>query len=535
MRFIFPAFAVIALAAIVSNVSAQIVEVSPDSLEFGDVVVEDFGLQMLTVANVSQGGINCRIEVSDAAHFRAQTRMREVMEARAVLFAISNAALRYRQVFGEDPSSVEQLIEYQFINLDYWFSLQWWFSFIGSNPISFVAAVSSDSMPGGAGHFVVYNLQTGQFSGYGEPSDVDFYLGPGRNQTLPVTFLPEDTEEYAGNLTLFVSYYRQRENELLDSLTIKMHGIGRERESSEFIEISPESLDFGDASIGDSAELDLTVTNISQENAMWCTVQSNDIAHFRILDPEALDARATLLAIYDAALQFRQDHGEDPYSVEQLEQEHYLVIEEEVAMRWTFQLIGSNPIYYIEASSTAVMQGGAGHVIVYDVQSGDFEGYDSLGEYNIFGLEIDHGFRTLVRFVPDEDRDYERIISILVGRWPDYAVLDRQSVVLQGSGAPVAVSENPVGAIPAGFCLFPAYPNPFNSRATIRFALPEAGLVKLTLYALTGRVAAQLANGRFEVGWHSAALDAGALPAGVYLARLEAGRIVRVTKAVVVK
>ncbi|MBE0566835.1 MAG: hypothetical protein IH621_12795 [Krumholzibacteria bacterium] len=74
------------------------------------------------------------------------------------------------------------------------------------------------------------------------------------------------------------------------------------------------------------------------------------------------------------------------------------------------------------------------------------------------------------------------------------------------------------------------YPNPFNPRTTIRYALEEAAPVRLTVYGVDGRLVRRLEDGRREAGEHRVAWDgldtAGrAVPSGTYLYRLEAGPV----------
>lgn len=89
----------------------------------------------------------------------------------------------------------------------------------------------------------------------------------------------------------------------------------------------------------------------------------------------ASDAQATVGAIYNSVKMYRQDFGEDPASVEMLQELEYLTIDEGTLRQWSFSLIGNNPITQIEAVSTAEMKGGAGHVVLFDVQTGRFTGY----------------------------------------------------------------------------------------------------------------------------------------------------------------
>ncbi len=89
----------------------------------------------------------------------------------------------------------------------------------------------------------------------------------------------------------------------------------------------------------------------------------------------ASDAQATIGAVYNSVKMYRQDYGEDPTSIEELQELEYLEIDEGTERQWTFSLIGSNPVNQIEAISTAEMKGGAGHVVLFDVQTGRFTGY----------------------------------------------------------------------------------------------------------------------------------------------------------------
>jgi hypothetical protein len=104
--------------------------------------------------------------------------------------------------------------------------------------------------------------------------------------------------------------------------------------------------------------------------------------------------------------------------------------------------------------------------------------------------------------------------------------------------APVA--SEPVGeayttAVPASVVLVPPSPNPFTGRTTLRFALPAAAAVRLVVYDALGRRVAVLADGPREAGWHEATFDGAPLPAGVYVARLEAGDVVLARRLTVLR
>jgi hypothetical protein len=65
-------------------------------------------------------------------------------------------------------------------------------------------------------------------------------------------------------------------------------------------------------------------------------------------------------------------------------------------------------------------------------------------------------------------------------------------------------------------------PNPFSTETAIRFALPRASRVRLSVHDASGRLVATLADGALSAGAHSVRWDEPA-PAGVYFAVLRSG------------
>lgn len=67
------------------------------------------------------------------------------------------------------------------------------------------------------------------------------------------------------------------------------------------------------------------------------------------------------------------------------------------------------------------------------------------------------------------------------------------------------------------------WPNPFNPSVALRFALPEAGRVRLDIFDLQGRRLETLLDGHHDSGRHEVRWDAEGRASGVYFARLQAG------------
>ncbi len=83
--------------------------------------------------------------------------------------------------------------------------------------------------------------------------------------------------------------------------------------------------------------------------------------------------------------------------------------------------------------------------------------------------------------------------------------------------------------------LLPARPNPFVGSTQVRFLLPTAGPVDLSVYDVTGRRVGLLLDESRPAGPHTVTWEPRGLAAGVYMFRLEANGDVRVGKSMVLR
>ncbi|MDZ7821419.1 MAG: T9SS type A sorting domain-containing protein [Candidatus Marinimicrobia bacterium] len=96
-------------------------------------------------------------------------------------------------------------------------------------------------------------------------------------------------------------------------------------------------------------------------------------------------------------------------------------------------------------------------------------------------------------------------------------------------------SELDVLDLPEAFRLENNYPNPFNPLTEIRYALPQAETVRISVYDLSGRHIAQLVEAKQKAGYYRVLFDASGLSSGVYLCVMDAGDFRHTQKMLLMK
>jgi hypothetical protein len=93
----------------------------------------------------------------------------------------------------------------------------------------------------------------------------------------------------------------------------------------------------------------------------------------------------------------------------------------------------------------------------------------------------------------------------------------------------------PAVQLPREFVLEQNYPNPFNPSSVIRFALPHASFVTLTVYNTLGQQVGQLVNEQQQAGYHDVVFRGDGLASGVYFYRIQAGDFIASKKLLFLK
>ena len=94
--------------------------------------------------------------------------------------------------------------------------------------------------------------------------------------------------------------------------------------------------------------------------------------------------------------------------------------------------------------------------------------------------------------------------------------------------------------LPKEFALYQNYPNPFNPITSLRYDLPNDGLVNITIYDMMGRIVKTLVNGSQTAGFKSVQWNATndrnePVSAGLYLYTIQAGEFRQTKKMVLLK
>ena len=163
--------------------------------------------------------------------------------------------------------------------------------------------------------------------------------------------------------------------------------------------------------------------------------------------------------------------------------------------------------------------------------------------WTIYG-NVTSGISDLVEFDGTEWAVYTSENSGLQGNWEYDIAVDEYNnkwiatdsgVVVDRKGGVVNTIHNPQFIKSYKFISLKNYPNPFRFNTTIKFTLPKASHVKLSVYDMSGCEVAVLVDKFKQTGEHQVLFNAKNLSNGVYFYRLRSGDLVRTGKMVVAR
>lgn len=89
--------------------------------------------------------------------------------------------------------------------------------------------------------------------------------------------------------------------------------------------------------------------------------------------------------------------------------------------------------------------------------------------------------------------------------------------------------------IPSEYSLRQNYPNPFNPSTIINYSIPSESMVTIKIYNVLGQEIKTLVNKTETSGNHQITFNAGDLPSGIYLYRIQTGNFTQTKKMILLK
>ncbi len=114
-------------------------------------------------------------------------------------------------------------------------------------------------------------------------------------------------------------------------------------------------------------------------------------------------------------------------------------------------------------------------------------------------------------------------------------VADRSILTFLNSTNLSEVGEMQIQSLPNQIEMTAAYPNPFNATTTIRYSLPVATDVAMSVFDVSGRKVQSLVNSQQTAGLHTVQFNRAALGSGTYFVNLTAGNYHSTQRVVLLK
>jgi len=492
-----------------------------DSVNFGEVPVGLKGLPVgnrtLTITNNTNSAVEVQISFNNFATPEDFELMDpDIAAIRQVQRDIYDAIGCYRQDYAEDPNDCFTLAALGYLRIEDEILWEWHFDLIGHDPITQIFASRGND-------YIIFDLQLERFHYRIDNEWIDridtIRFSEGNRQEFTLNYSPSVAGAVAGWLTLTTNEGQTR---------LPISGTGYVRDA---LTLSSDVIEFGDVYLGRRISREISFVNTAG-NSIGVHFFWQDIGQFSLYKAYVKDVREYILLINAACIRYHIDHGEDPHSVEELTELGYVPVDEELDRLWTFSLIGST-VTEIEAVSTGELRHGAGHVVLFDVQTSSFQGYGEIldGSDGLL-IGVDRSENIYAEFSPEATGENEAVITLQVSAgdiWREGI----QEYTLRLTGSGMGVSDEEIPLLPTSLTLSTPFPSPFNSSTVVSYSTPFTSPLNATLVDISGR---ELTKWTWlQTGQGSITIDGACLATGEYWLRLEQDGNIATTKLVLVR
>jgi hypothetical protein len=170
---------------------------------------------------------------------------------------------------------------------------------------------------------------------------------------------------------------------------------------------------------------------------------------------------------------------------------------------------------------------------------------DPVTDYGwILAHAVDH--RNLISTGPfklEKDKPQEIIIAYVIGRGTDHLnsiTVARENVQraiqeYESNFASMTYSAPPATNPVDNYILYQNYPNPFNPNTTIRYELPQDGVVTIDIYNILGQKVKTLLNEFQKADRYEVTFNSTGLASGVYIYRMKVNEFITSKKMILIK
>ena len=145
-------------------------------------------------------------------------------------------------------------------------------------------------------------------------------------------------------------------------------------------------------------------------------------------------------------------------------------------------------------------------------------------------------------FKLEKDKPQEIIVAYVMGRGTDFfnsITVARDNVrraILEYQNNFSSLTYQAPPPIPVtSYVLFQNYPNPFNPGTTIRYEIPQDGVVTINIYDILGQKVKTILNEFKQTGRYEIKFNASGLASGVYIYRMKVNNFIESKKMIVLK
>ena len=156
---------------------------------------------------------------------------------------------------------------------------------------------------------------------------------------------------------------------------------------------------------------------------------------------------------------------------------------------------------------------------------------DENGNYYFYELYLYEGSHTVSTKIGNIRYDTTLIVEKKQGIYPPQFT----KIIDFNDGKNYMIGTDEPAELPTTYSLSQNYPNPFNPTTKIEYSLPEASMVRLSVYNSLGQEIAKLVDGYQSIGKYNVDFNAANLPSGIYFYRLQSDKFTTTKKMMLIK